>query len=233
MTGYLSVNGFLCVRGRISLPLVGAWVADVVAEPDDVDGSFPGPGSAVTMTIGEQGFSGVVRRASSPFGTVFARLIGGAGGLPTQLDAKSYQNTTVQNVLEDILDDCGETLASNSDQGLMAQPLPFWVRMATPGWQALSMLIRTVTAGAWRVLPNGTIWVGVDTYPGTSLESFELLSYLPQELRAEIYSDNPTLLPGQAFLGGNVSGVEHAIEPARILTRVLFNDAQLSAVVSG
>jgi hypothetical protein len=56
------------------------------------------------------------------------------------------------------------------------------------------------------------------------------LSYLPHELRAEIYADNPTLLPGQSFLGGNVSGVEHSVEPAKIVTHVLFNDAQLAQV---
>lgn len=222
---YLTVNSVSCIRGRISLPLVGAWVADVVADPD----SFPQPGAACTLALGSTNLSGVVRRANAPFGTTFARIIGGAGGLPTQLPPKGYQQTTVSAVLGDIMSACGEALAGNSDQTILSQQLASWVRIGAPGWSALAMLIST-TGGAWRVLPNGQIWVGFDTYPPTTMESFELLGYEPQELRAEIYSDQPTILPGQSFLGGNVQAVEHSIEPDKIISRVLFRDDQLAKV---
>jgi hypothetical protein len=228
---FLSVNSCACVRGRIVLPLTGAWVADVVSEPEAASGAFPYPGASVTMVIGQQSFQGVVRRASAPFGTTFARLIGGAGGLPTMLPAIAYQNTTVGQVLTDILSACGEALSASSDQSILSQSLSAWVRLAAPGWIALGNVMQTTDpTGTWRVLPDGTIWVGVDAWPQTTLESFELLSYLPQELRAEIYADNPTLLPGQAFIGGRVTSVEHIVEPSKIHSNVLFADAQLAAV---
>jgi hypothetical protein len=221
------------VRGRVTLPLTGAWVADVVCEPvNDQGAMFPNPGSTVTVTIGSQGFNGVVRRASNPFGTVFARLIGGAGGLPTVLEPKGYSQTTVQAVVTDLLSDCGETLSSMSDTSMLSQQLNSWVRLGVPGWQALSALVQA-TDGTWRVLPDGTIWLGVDAWPNTSLENFELLGYEPQELRADIYAENPTLLPGQAFLGGHVASVDHVIEPDKLMSRVLFLDAQLAKVENG
>lgn len=227
---YLTVNGFSCIRGRVVLPLTGTWVADVVSDPESASGTFPNPGASVTMSMGGQSFQGAVRRASNPFGTTFARLIGGAGGLPTVIPALAYQNTTVRQVFSDLLGACGETMASNSDQALLNTTLAFWVRLAGPGWLAMNNLVKTVTPGTWRVLPNGTVWLGVDQYPNTDVGSFELLSYLPQELRAEIYMDNPTLQPGTRFMGGHVTSVEHYIEPAKIHANVLFADAQLATV---
>ena len=227
----LSVNGFPCVRGRIVLPLTGAWVADVVADPDNDIGTFPNPGTPVTMSYGQQSFQGVVRRASAPFGTTFARLIGGAGGLPSTVPAMGYMNTTVQQVLTDLLNFCGETLAPNSDPTITNQNLPSWTRIAGYAWKALANLMGPLDPkGTWRVLPNGQVWVGVDKFPLTTLQDFDLLSYLPQELRAEIYTTNPTILPGQSFMGGNVTSIEHIIEPAKIFSTVLFADAQLASV---
>jgi hypothetical protein len=183
------------------------------------------------MSVGGQSFQGVVRRSSNPFGTVSAMLIGGAGGLPSAIPALAYQATTLQQVLGDILTSAGETLSTSSDQSLLGQPLASWTRFQGPAWMALSNLMQAaVPSGTWRVLPDGTIWVGTDTWPATNMASFELLAYLPHSLKADIYSDNPTILPGQSFIGGNVTSVEHYVEPNHIHANVLFSDAQLTAV---
>jgi hypothetical protein len=228
---FLQVNGCACIRGRITLPLTGAWVADVVSNTESSVGAFPPPGSSATVQFGQQSFQGVVRRSSNPFGTIFARLIGGAGGLPGMLPPLSYQNTTVNQVLSDLLQAAGERLSPMSDENLLSQELAFWVRPQAPAWQSLAVLVDCLDSdGTWRVLPDGTIWVGVNSWPQTNLESFELLSFLPHELRAEIYTDNPTLMPGQSFLGGDVSSIEHIVEPTKIHSNVLFVDLQLATV---
>jgi hypothetical protein len=215
------------------LPLTGVWVADVVAEAENAQGVFPTPGASCSVTFGTTSFQGTVRRSSNPFGTVFARLVGGAGGLPTKLEPKSYQNTTAQNVLNDLLSDCGEKLAPSSDQGILNQALGNWVRLAAPAWQSLAVLMDWVNPnGTWRVLPNGQTWVGVDTYPPTTMQSAELLGYFPHRLEAEIFSDTPTILPGQSYLGGEVSSVTHEIEPDHIVSKILFLDQQLASVVA-
>jgi len=225
------VNGIECVRGRVTLPLTGVWVADVVCETENDQASFPAPGSSISLQIGGQGFQGVVRRASSPFGTVFARLVGGAGGFPTDIGAVAYQNTTVQTILSDILSSCGESLSPSSDQERLSQSIPSWVRVASPGWMAMANLVDALdVSGTWRVQPSGQVWLGTDTFPQTSIETFELLNYEPQELRAVIYSDNPTVLPGQSFLGGEITSVEHHVEPGKITASILFLDQQLAKV---
>jgi hypothetical protein len=230
---FLQVNGCDCVRGRIVLPLTGAWVADVVCDPQSSVGSFPNPGSSATVLFGQQSFQGVVRRASNPFGTIFARLIGGAGGLPSVLPPLAYQNTTVKQVVSDLLSAAGESLSPMSDPSVVSQSLPFWIRQEAPAWRSLAVLVDNLDLdGTWRVLPDGSTWIGVDQWPQTSLQTYELLSYLPQELRAEIYTDNPTLLPGQSFLGGEVSSIEHVIEPKKIHSNILFLDQQLASVVA-
>ncbi len=231
---YLSVNGVPCVRGRLILPLRGVWVADVVAEDESSQGKFPLPGSSVSVTFGTQSFSGTVRRSSSPFGTIFARLVGGSGGLPKRLEGKSYQSTTARNVINDLLSDCGEQLAPNSDRTILGQALPAWVRIAAPAWQALAVMMRWLNpTGTWRILPNGQVWVGIDTYPQTTMQSAELLGYSPQNLEAEIFSDTPSILPGQSYLGGEVSKVTHWAEPGSVKSTLLFLDQQLQAVEDG
>jgi hypothetical protein len=228
---YLTVNGCECIRGKIVLPLTGAWVAEVVSDPDCDQGSFPVPGSTVTMNLGGQSFQGVVRRANAPYGTTFAMLIGGAGGLPSDIPALAYQSTTVQQVLSDILTAAGETLSTTSDQSLLGQNLASWVRIQGPAWRALTILMDSeVPDGTWRVLPDGSIWIGQDTWPQTSMSSFELLNYEPHMLRAQIYSDNPTIMAGQSFIGGHVTSIEHIVEPSKIHASVLFADLQLEAV---
>jgi len=231
---YLEVNGIPCVRGRLILPLSGVWVADVVAEAENDVGVFPTPGASCTVTFGTQSFQGTVRRSSNPFGTVFARLVGGAGGLPMDLEAKAYQNTTVENVLNDLLGDCGEVLADSSDQSVLTQPLASWARLASPAWQSLAVLMAWVNPGGnWRVLPNGQVWVGNETYPPTTMESAELLGYFPHLLEAEIFSDTPSIQPGQSYLGGQISLVTHFAEPGTIKSQIQFNDQQLSNVEDG
>ena len=228
---YLEVNGFPCVRGQVVMPLSGAWVADVVAETEGRQGSFPAPGASVTLTIGQQNLAGTVRRGNSPFGTTWARVIAGAAGLPSDLPAKSYSNPTVKQVLSDILKACGETLSQTSDQSLLNTSMPFWMRLAQPGWQCLANLIASANpAGTWRVLPDGTVWVGTDSWPQTGMGDFELLEYWPQELKSEFYSDNPSLLTGQLWLGGKVTSVEHFVEPGKIKATALFLDEQLVSV---
>jgi hypothetical protein len=231
---YFSVNGLDGIRGHIVMPLTGVWVADVACEPTSALGSFPNPGTAATLNFGTLSLNGTVRRASNPYGTTFARLVAGAGNLPQVLPPLSYQSTTFNQVMSDILSACGENLASNCDPTITGISLPFWVRAEMPAWQAIANLFAVCApTGNWRVLPNGYFWVGVDKYPQTTMQTFELLSYLPNELRAEMYSDTPTLLPGETFIGGQVSSIEHNIEPDKVWSSVLFIDQQLDDVEAG
>lgn len=229
---WLTLNSFDCIRGRITLPRKGVWVADLVVEPTSDTADLPANGDPVTVNLqaGQITFNGTVRRIQNAFGTVLCRVVGGGGGFPQIVQPKAYQGVTFQFVLNDLLGDLGETLSSQSNSTDLNLNLPTWVRNTNPGWIAMGSLMSEVSPDTWRILPDGTTWVGPDVWPASSMTSYDILDYAPQELRAEVYSDTPNLLPGQSFMGGMVSTVEHHIEPDKLFMRILFEDPQLATI---
>ena len=216
----------MCLRGRISLPLTGTWTADLSLDPASNPAVLPVEGAPVTVSLGEGGLTlkGAVLRGNLAFGTGLYRLVGGAGGLWNPLDPKAYQGATFSVVLNDILGQVGEQASSTISGGITGLTLPFWTVQEGPAFIALANLVLTarVLTGDpvnWRVLTDGTIFLGVESWPATALDSFELTRWSPQQLEAEFYATNPNLLPGETWQGGNVSNVEHNIEPERIRTK--------------
>ncbi len=89
----------------------------------------------------------------------------------------------------------------------------------------LAALLQAAPAGtAWRVLPNGKVWVGAESWPDSGVD-YEELGELPHELRMEITTEAPTLLPGTSLGGRHVSYVEHRIDSSSLKTLVLLEAA--------
>ena len=112
--------------------------------------------------------------------------------------------------------------------------IPFWTTIQGPCWRTLAALVdeaRTLTGDLinWRVLPDGSIYFGAEPWPQATLATFDLLSWSPQQLETTIYAPNPNVLPGQIWQQGQVSNVEHVVNPDRIRTRVWFLDPDPSS----
>ncbi len=225
---YLTVGGFGCVRGRVTLPRIGVWVADVLLEPTSAPGAPPAPGSHVVLMVGGLPFAGTVRRAQNAWGSVFARIVGGGGGLPTMLPARAYQSIPLRMALGDLLSACQEALSPTSDPTLLSTQLASWSRTAGPGFVGLAAL-RDAFGCAWRVLPDGSHWFGAEGWPQSTIGKASVLAYEPNELKMRIYADRPSILPGQTYGGMHVSAVTHVVEPEQIRSELLFEDPQLEA----
>jgi hypothetical protein len=74
----------------------------------------------------------------------------------------------------------------------------------------------------WRVLPDGTVYVGVESWPQSPMGSFDLYSWPPQELRATIFALDPRITPGQVWQSGQVSNVAHRVDTDKIRTTIWF-----------
>lgn len=96
---FSAANGLQIVSGKLLLPLVGMWTADLQLATSQ---PFTTP-SAVTITIGNLTLVGTVYRSSTYGGATSIRCVAGAGGWRTQIPPQGYgdpsgvQLTTVLN----------------------------------------------------------------------------------------------------------------------------------------
>lgn len=203
-----SVGDLPVISARVALPYLGGWHATIEAT-----GESELSGQQTTDIDGEQ-FVGTVTRCSVYGGRVKLRVAGGAGGLPTELDARHYVAPSALLVVQDILSACGEEL--DSSHQLTGVQLPSWERAKGPASHALGRLVASVGM-VWRVTRAGKIWIGADTYPEQEVEH----RLLDEEWGAgliEIAPDVPDLRPGVTFRGQQIRYVVHDLNGPTLRT---------------
>jgi hypothetical protein len=81
----------------------------------------------------------------------------------------------------------------------------------------------TGNAYNWRILSDGTLWVGTESWP-TASGAFTVISQNPADASWFLGVDFPFVLPGTQLDGvGQVGRVEHQIEPSKIRQMVWQN----------
>ncbi len=200
---------------------IGAWHADLEL---DSDAALSG-----AVTLEEEGitFVGTVVRSGSFGGRTRARVVGGSGGLSKALPARNYASGVLKlsTVIGDILREAGETLSSTSDASILSAQLPKWHREAGLASHALVQAVDAAGA-VWRVLRDGTIWVGAETWPIVS-PAHVLIDEDWCDGVLTIAPDAPELLPGTTFLGHRIEMVRHYSGPGGLRT-----DAHLTSAGS-
>jgi hypothetical protein len=205
MTAFATANGKALVAATLTLPRVGAWHGDLVVD----DGSELS--GDIHLSFGGLELSGVAIRSGVQQGSATTRIVGGAGGLATAMKPKGYANVPLSLPLSDILAAGGETLAINAGSDVTGLQLRHWAITQGTVAQALDILVRLGAVDAvWRVLPDGTVWVGKETWDAQDLQ-YEVLLDDPLHDLAILSLETLTLLPGRTFLGRKVSVVEHTL----------------------
>jgi hypothetical protein len=202
-------GGFAVNRGNILLPRIGVWAADLeLSATVDVTGQVEieiaaGPTLVGTVVSGELAY-----------GYVCARVVAGAAGLGKETEPKHYVGATVRTVLVDLMRTAGETLSGTIDPALLTLPLAGWTTLRMPVGEALAALVGSgMPAGtAWRFLPDGTLWIGAETWPDSAVEEWREFDRLPREGRLELGLDSPALLPGTVLGDDRIDYVEHWID---------------------
>lgn len=189
----------------MGMPLVGTWQAKVDSEAAALSGT-------VVLDDGEgQTFTGRVRRSGVITDRNRALIVGGRGKIGDgafELDSKNFRAVNLKVVATEILSQAGETLSTTSQAPLLAQHLDFWTVAAdTPG-AALLALLEPFRA-AWRMLSDGTVWLGIDTYPeAPEQDRLELEPYADAALVC-LAVDAFALRPGVTLDSRKVVQVEH------------------------
>lgn len=216
----IDCGGLAVISGHVTLPLYGAWTAELV-----LDGEELAEGLRVTLEAdGGLALVGNVRRSGSFRGAVRVQVVGGAGGLDRQVGARYYQQALLRDPLLDVLAEAGETMSATIASTLLSSYLERWTTTAARAGVALSALADH--AGVrWRVLSDGTIWLGEDTWETQTAENLDVLWQAPERGFVLLGVATPALLPGVELEGiGRLSLVEHTISPGRVRTRAWLHD---------
>jgi hypothetical protein len=204
----LTLNNLPVVSGCLTWPLVGRW-------------TFSGELSAdKTLATGAKAelvwqtdkpikiASGSVVRSSLRSGELRLFVCGGLS-LAQPLKPAHFRKVTARTVVADTLAAAGATLAKTSARSVLDTSLEFWTRPGISASEALSQLC-DATGANWRVLPDGTVWIGTETWPEVKLEGQDLDDN--GELGTLLYAlDVPSLTAGVTFRKNKITRVEHSV----------------------
>lgn len=209
------LEGASVLRGRLTVPLGGAWVADL--EVDTAEPLLGAVTRAVTLAVGTTSWNGMVFRGGVTGDRWSGRIVGGAGGLRLPVEARAWQGLQpARGLLVELLADVGETLAPTSTSEV-ATNLPRWSRCATTADRALADLAAHLGC-RWRVRPEGDVWVGVDAWAPVEFPDGSVVELLDVDPRtdAAVYAlPEARVLPGTTFDGRRVGGVVYDLDGPR------------------
>lgn len=220
----VAINSLPVIEARLQVTRQGAWTSDVVVDAETAAQVATGSRVNLTLANGAISFLGTVYRGDPYAQTVTLKVVGGANGLSKKCAPRFYNPCAIRLPLADLLKDAGETLSPDSDQSTLGAALSGWAMLRQDVALALSSLADAGPEGAiWRVQPDGSVFFGVDSYPVSALQDFELVDYMPQEGLQVIAAEVPNVFPGQTFNSRKVSAVEHVIHQNGSRARVWFD----------
>lgn len=201
-----TINGVSVLRGRVTLRLVGAWDAEVWIDGTDTDVVA----GRCVLELGGVPMVGFGTPGKDAGGRVSVRVVGGAGGLETVAGPQGYVNATRRLVLADALAVGGEALSPLSDATVDAA-LPHWSRRSGKVKDAVRRAVEHAGDGThWRVLLDGTVWVGTETWLPLELDG-DPTEESPTNDRLVFPVESAVILPGVTFRGIQVAGVRYEL----------------------
>jgi hypothetical protein len=209
MAALVTLQGLPVVDLRLFLWRTGVWSADVsVDSEDELRGRVKLEGG------GAFSLSGTVKRGGPQAGAGVYRVVGGAGGLGKDAEARAYNQTSANIVLQDLLRGAGEELSASSDPTVLSIVLDAWSTARRPTGGMVSMLVDRLNA-SWRVLPDGRVWVGREAWSPASPSDALVVQVDPRldSVRAIFSHEEPLVTPGSTWLGRKVSHLELKVSP--------------------
>lgn len=210
-------DNFAVLGGTLASPRIGAWYADLVIDRQQA------LSGKVEIKIGATTLVGTVSRGSLHAGVMRARIVAGVDGLRKTAKAKHYTNPSVRNVLSALSRDSGETISSTADSSILETAFAHWTTLAHATGFALRILLDAVGSDvSWRHLPDGTIWIGRETWPASGIKNFVEISETPEQAVLELGLEEPVLMAGKTINGRKADYVQYDISGGAIRTTVVL-----------
>lgn len=190
MSAFTNFAGARIVSGRITMPLYGAWVADIV-----IADATPIPTTG-TLAFGSLSLTGTVVRSLAYSGLQNARLVGGYGGWRRTIPSRAYQfaaGVLLSTVLGDAAKECGESVTVTTDASIGTA----YVREQAPA----SRTLRGLAGALWWIDPTGTTRVGPRDGANAAVSSqYEVINANGGDGAYSIATDAPgDWFPGVSF----------------------------------
>lgn len=194
------------IQAELRHPRMGAWHCDL-----DLDANEKVTGK-IRFELDDLEFTGTVIEDHS--GTEGSRaklkVVAGNGNLTKQIKAHAYSATSgvkIGTVVADVLKECGEDLSDVSNKAVLERKLERWQVSGGAAQEALTRLAEH-TGCAWRVMRDGTVWFGEETWP-----EVEPAGTVTQESwhegHVELASETPNMVPGTVYRGQKIEQVTH------------------------
>lgn len=211
MSALVQLAGADVLGAQIHMPRRGWWWAQA-----KLDTQTAPTGKVTIEALGGFTLSGfVVPKQSGVFNdSAYVQVVGGAGGLDSLVRPGAFQNALVRDVMSSILGSVGERSSSTIDAGTLAMLLSQWLLAAQTAATALDNLSYAAGAETWRVLADGSVWMGNESWPSEALPSTsDVLFQYPDDGRYLIGCQTPALMPGVMLedVGANIGAVDHYI----------------------
>jgi hypothetical protein len=202
---------------EVSMPRRGAWVARGLTDADVL------ATGAASLVYGSVTLVGTLRARpmAQQQGAQRFELVGGAGGLQTTLAPRYYRSVPASTIIGDALSDAGESLSSTSDAALMSGTISRYARPEGTAGAVLDDLARRIGA-TWRVLDDGTVWVGADAWQSLTVDPADIASEDPEAGVVVLTPDGIDVRPGRLVLGQRIAHVVHRLSATGSLTSELW-----------
>lgn len=203
MTSPSEIGGLPILAADVAMPYIGCWHIDGEASGEQA------PTGSKTFVDHDIVFECTIVRATVIGGRVKFRAVGGKGKMSTTVPARHWVKPQVGTVVRDILAACGETLSSTVEASVLSARVDQWKRNEGPASRALQAICDNQGL-IWRVLRDGTVWLGVESYPVTTVKHV----LIDEDWSAgiiEIAPEAPDLLPGVTFRDQRIQYVVHQI----------------------
>lgn len=216
----ITCGGADVLRGEFHFPARGPWWATL-----ELDTATAPSGQVSIVVAGGFTLQGTVAAGGVFADVAHVDVVGGAGGIGELVPRAAYQSGLLRDPLNAALRAGGEQLSATVSQQLLAVQLKFWSQIEERVGAALDRVAGAAgralgKAITWRVLDDGTVWLGEESWPSATLpKADDVLEVLPADRRHVIGAEAPSLMPGVDLDGvGKVLAVDHWVAPDAVRT---------------
>lgn len=219
----VTLQGLPVLSLLLTRPLVGAWQAIAEVDYQDSTEAFDG---LLELKDERVTYSGTALNHGTISGVARLQMVGGRGGLVKELErAQHFRNVTVRTLLDSLLAAAGERLDATSTRDVMDRRVAFWSFPC----ERVSVLLSELgdrLGVAWRVLPNGNVWFGADTFPTVADDVAATFFELDRDDAASnvlLATSSLELGPGVTSGGRRVGRIEHSFSRDEPLRATFWN----------